>query len=100
MKRGKYSILLLVFLLCFGVTAYAQTDSRQRTPETVITDGLAQLPAQTSKAYNEVIGEMAATGQTGIQMLAGMLKPADKAKNATFEYAINGIVNYVSAAGK
>ena len=100
MKKGKYSILLLVFLLCFGVTAYAQTDSRQRTPETVITDGLAQLPAQTSKAYNEVIGEMAATGQTGIQMLAGMLKPADKAKNATFEYAINGIVNYVSAAGK
>ena len=100
MKKGKYSILLLVLCLCFGITSYAQTDSRQRTPETVITDGLAQLPAQTSKAYNQVIGEMAATGQKGIELLTGMLKPADKAKNATFEYAINSIVNYVSAAGK
>ncbi len=100
MKKGKYSILLLVLFLCFGITTYAQTDSRQRTAETIITDGLAQLPAQTSKAYNEVIGEMAATGQKGMEMLAGMLKPADKAKNATFEYAINSIVNYVSAAGK
>ena len=99
MKKGQISILLFALLLCFG-TASAQVDSRQRTPETVITDGLAQLPAQTSKAYNQVISEMAGTGQKGMELLTGMLKPADKAKNAAFEYAIDGIVNYVSAAGR
>ena len=100
MKKLKYSVLIWALFVCFGLTANAQTDSRQRTVETVITDNLAQLPVSSSKEYNEVIGEMAATGQKGMEMLASMLKPADKAKNATFEYAINSIVNYVNVAGK
>ncbi len=82
--------------MMLGFQSFAQLDSRGRTPETVITDGLAQLPAQNQASYNEVIGEMAATGQKGIEMLAGMLKPADSNKNATFEYAIDAIVSYVT----
>lgn len=96
MNKRSLSIILLSLCMMLGFQSFAQLDSRGRTAETIITDGLAQLPAKTPASYNEVIGEMAATGQKGIEMLAGMLKPADTNKNALFEYAIDAIVSYVS----
>lgn len=98
MNKRSLSIILLSLFLSVGFSSFAQLDSRNRTAETIITDGLAQLPAKTQATYNEVIGEMAATGQKGIEMLAGMLKPADKNQNAVFEYAIDAIVSYASHA--
>ena len=98
MNKRFISSILLLFILCFGFSSVAQLDSRGRTAETIITDGLAQLPAKNPASYNEVISEMAATGQKGVEMLAGMLKPADKNQNALFEYAIDAIVSYVSRA--
>lgn len=88
--------MLLVF--CLGFNVQAQTDSRNRKPETVVTDGLAQLPAKTIKTYNRIMGEIAGTGATGIELLTNMLKPTNEADNSKAEYAINGVVNYVSAA--
>ncbi|MDE6367617.1 MAG: DUF1080 domain-containing protein, partial [Muribaculaceae bacterium] len=96
MNKRSLSIILLSLFLCFGFNSFAQLDSRNRTAETVISDGLAQLPAKNQATYNEVIGEMAATGQKGIEMLAAMLKPADTNQNALFEYAIDAIVSYVT----
>lgn len=98
MNKRSLSFILLSLFLCVGFSSFAQLDSRNRTAETVITDGLAQLPAKTQAVYNEVIGEMAATGQKGIEMLAGMLKPADKNQNALFEYAIDAVVSYATHA--
>ncbi len=98
MNKRSLSIILLSLFLCFGFNSFAQLDSRNRTAETIITDGLAQLPAKTPATYNEVIGEMAATGQKGIEMLAGMLKPAETNQNALFEYAIDAIVSYATAS--
>lgn len=98
MNKRSLSFILLSLLLCVGFSSFAQLDSRNRTAETVISDGLAQLPAKNQATYNEVIGEMAATGQKGIEMLAGMLKPADKNQNAVFEYAIDAIVSYATHA--
>ena len=101
MKNYKYALILFFLFIGFGMTVSAQEqDSRHRTAETIIADGLAQLPAQDSNTYNQIMSELANTGQKGIQMLAGMLKPADKNKNATFEYAINGMVNYATTPGK
>lgn len=99
MKKIILSILLpsLMLLLCDGVMA--QTDSRNRKPETVVADGLAELPATTSKAYNRIMKEIAETGETGINLLSSMLRPASEADNSKPEYAINGVVNYVSAPG-
>lgn len=82
--------------MCVGFSSFAQLDSRNRTAETIISDGLAQLPAKNQATYNEVIGEMAATGQKGIEMLAAMLKPADKNQNALFEYAIDAITSFAT----
>lgn len=96
MNKRSLSLILLSLFMCLGFSAFAQLDSRNRTAETVITDGLAQLPAKNQAAYNEVIGEMAATGQKGIEMLAAMLKPAESNQNALFEYAIDAIVSYVT----
>lgn len=92
--------VLLVLLLCLGMSVHAQTDSRGRVVSTIIADGLAQLPAKNNDAFNKVIGEMAATGQSGMEMLVGMLEPSGEGKNAPFEYAIDGIVGYVSAQGQ
>jgi len=101
MKNYKYALILFILFIGFGMTVSAQEqDSRHRTVETIIADGLAQLPAQDSNTYNQIMSEFASTGQKGIQMLAGMLKPADKNKNASFEYAINGMVNYATTPGK
>lgn len=96
MKKNIISIFVLAALLWGGHISYAQLDSRNRTPETVVTDGLAQLPAKTTAKYNEVVAEMAGTGSKGIVMLADMLKPADKNQNAVFEYAIDAIVSYAT----
>lgn len=96
MKKYISFITLLICLLAFSNTTSAQVDSRQRATSTIIADGLAQLPAQQPDVYNKVIGELANTGSEGLQMIINMLTPADKGKNATFEYAINGIVNYVT----
>ena len=78
---------------CLSVSAQ---DSRNRVTSTIIADGLAQLPAKDLNVCQQVIGEMAATGTEGMQMLISYLAPSVQAKNAKFEYAIDGIVSYVS----
>lgn len=85
-----------MLLTSISLDSFAQVDNRQRTVETVIADGLAQLPTDSREDYEKVIDEMAATGQKGIELLAGMLKPAATSKNAPFEYAIDAIVSRVS----
>lgn len=100
MKRFLLSILLPSLLLFMGGEAAAQLDSRNRTSETVITDGLAQLPAKNSKTFSKLMTEMAGTGAKGMKQLTSMLRPASESDNSKVEYAINGIVNYVSRSDK
>lgn len=57
-------------------------------------------PGQTPKAFDSLMQELAATGADGIRMMAAMLVPAAEGKNAPVEYAINGVVSYVTAAGR
>ena len=89
--------ILLAALMPFAAGAQ---DARQRTAETIVADALAQLPAQTPKAFDGLMQELAATGADGIRMMAAMLVPAAEGKNAPVEYAINGVVSYVTAAGR
>lgn len=89
--------ILLAALMPFAAGAQ---DARQRTPETIVADALAQLPAQTPKAFDGLMQELAATGADGIRMMAAMLVPAAEGENAPVEYAINGVVSYVTAAGR
>lgn len=75
-------------------------DARQRTVATIVADALDQLPAQKQQSYNRIMDELASTGSAGVTQLSGMLVPADKGKNAAVEYALYGIVSYVTAPDK
>ena len=74
-------------------------DGRQRDYKTIVADGLAQLPISDPQKRNIVMAELANAGAKGVEMMAKMLVPADKGKNAIIEYAISGVVGYVTAAG-
>ena len=99
MRTKRYIIIVLAVLLGFNLSVMAQ-DSRNRVTSTIIADGLAQLPAKNLNVCQQVMSEMAGTGSEGMQMLISYLAPSAQAKNAKFEYAIDGIVNYVSAHDK
>lgn len=94
-------IIFLLALACLSPwhNTIAQ-DVRQRSVTTIITDGLNELPANNIEKYNTVIGELAATGAAGVTEIADMLVPTNTGKNATIEYALHGIVSYVTVSGK
>lgn len=75
-------------------------DSRNRVTSTIIADGLAQLPAQSLEALEQVMSEIAGTGAEGVQQLASMLGPSAEGKNAPFQYAIDGLTSYVNQKGR
>lgn len=68
----------------------AQTDSRNRTPETVIADALAQMPAKDSESFNRLMAEMAATGSAGVLQIASTMNYEDNNASAG-EYALGGL---------
>ena len=73
-----------------ALSAVHAQDARGRVTSTIVADALAQLPAETPDNYNQIMGELAATGSEGIQMLGSMLKPAaEGVKNSTIEYALS-----------
>ena len=93
-------LFIAILLLALVPFAAGAQDARQRTAETIVADALAQLPAQTPKEFDSLMQELAATGADGIRMMAGMLVPASEGKNAVVEYALGGVVSYVSAQGR
>lgn len=99
MKHLRYLIILLAVMFSMNFTATAQ-DSRNRVASTIIADGLAQLPAQNLEALEQVMSEIAGTGAEGVESLASMLYPSGQGKNATFEYAIDGLTSYVTQKGR
>ena len=92
------AIWLLALLPLFGIAQ--PLDARQRTAETIVADALAQLPVSTPAFFDEVMGEIAATGSRGVEMVASMFVPAAEGKNTTLEYALNGVVCYATAPGR
>lgn len=98
MKTLKYICIVGAFAILLPTFLSAQ-DNRQRDYQTIIADGMAQLPLSDPQKLSEVMKELAGTGQAGMEMMVKMLVPADKGKNALVEYAINGVVNYVTVTG-
>ncbi len=96
MKR--HLILIAAAASLCGAEMTAQTDSRNRTAETIVADGLAQLPAKSPGTFNSVIEELASTGEKGVIQIASRLAPPASGKNAVFEYALGGITDFVTTA--
>lgn len=95
-EKMKKIFLTLVLALMIPFALFAQ-DARGRVASTIVADALAELPAQTQSEYNRLMSELASTAPQGVEMLAGMLVPADKGQNAKVEYALNGVAMFVTA---
>ena len=63
-KINNYIALLLVCFFAFGGLT-AQTP-QNRTTSTIVADVLAQLPAKTSKQYNQLMTDLIETGEEGL----------------------------------
>ncbi len=88
-----YSILIL---LALAVSVHAQ-DARQRTVQTIVADVLAAMPAQNSADFATQLGDLAAAAPQSVVEVAAMMKPAGEGvKNAIYEYALMGLVDYVN----
>lgn len=92
MKRIFISIIIAFSCL---VAVNAQ-DARQRTPETIVQDALAGLPAQTSNEFNTHMEDLAKVAPTSVEMLGAMLQPAEKGANNLVEYALSGLAYFAS----
>ena len=96
MKR----FLIILALLIMPFVAVNAQDNRNRATSTIVSDALAQMPAQTPDVYNQVMAELAATGAEGVEMMAMMLEPmAEGVNNSPVEYAVNGVASFVTKEG-
>jgi hypothetical protein len=92
----KFLLTISAVLLVCSVAAQFPAD---RTAQTVIADALAQIPAKDRKQYDQLMKDLAATGEEGILSLTSKLNAPGKGSNAAVEYALSGIAHYVGGAG-
>ena len=90
------SALALSFMLPYA--AFAQ-DARQRTPQTIVADVLAERPQAQRADFDTAMSDLLGTGSYGVNRLASMLVPAADGENNRVEYALDGLVAYVSGHG-
>ncbi|MEE1145792.1 MAG: hypothetical protein UHS32_03330, partial [Bacteroidaceae bacterium] len=98
--RKFYSIILSALLLMTVALPGIAQDERQRKPETIVQDVLAQVPVQKQADYNREMEDLAKGAPATVEILCKMLKPVEKAVNNKVEYAISGVVNYACANNK
>ena len=100
--KNKLFITLSALLCAFMSAAFSADaqDARQRSVTTIVQDALALLPAKTEAELLPLVQDIASSAPESVEILGGMLVPADKGQNSKVEYAVNGVVNYAgSAAG-
>ncbi|MDL2265225.1 DUF1080 domain-containing protein [Parabacteroides sp. OttesenSCG-928-G07] len=92
----KISYIVLSLCLSVGVL-FAQTN---RTVTTIVTDVLAQMPAQNSQNYNKQMADLASTGEEGVLLLVSYMNSPGPESNAMTDFALSGLTSYVMEAGR
>lgn len=90
-------IILLISALIVCAAAYAQ-DARGRLTETIVADVLAQMPAQNASSLESDMADLAGAAPESVVQVAAFLSDPDTRTSA--EYALQGLVNYISAPGR
>lgn len=90
-------IYSLISLLVLSMAILAQSN---RTSETIVTDVLAQMPAQNGSVFNSQLKDLSSTGEDGVLQLVKRINPPGKGDNSQVEYALSGLSHYVSAEGR
>ncbi len=104
MKTTFYIVLTAILLAlplngAFAGTARYQTAQAQ-DEGTAIDSIVAHMPAETVVEFDAMMQELSADGKKTVEILAGKLVPATEGQNSKVEYALNGLVAYVSAEGR
>ena len=94
MKNFIRSIVFGLCLFCTGLVT-AQTNS-SRTVSEVVGEVLAQLPAEETETYNQLMKTLIDTGTEGVKMMADRMNAPGEGDNSTFEYALYGMTCFAS----
>lgn len=89
-------ILYTITVILFASVSTLNGQDTQRTAATKIGDALNQLPAGNKALFDRLMEDMLSTGREGVLMLAEQIK-SDGTTLPQAEYALNGLVQYVSA---
>ncbi len=71
-----------------------------RTAKTIAADVLAQMPADKQQKYDQMIGDLASSGEAGILTIVNLINAPGKGSNAQTDYALSGLTHYVMAKGQ
>ena len=93
MMRKTIISIFAALALCFTLNAQ---DARQRTVETIVQDVLAALPTDNLADCYVQMADLAKAAPASVEMLAGMLQPAEAGANNLVEYAIAGVTRYAT----
>jgi hypothetical protein len=95
-KLMKRIIIIISSVLLFcGNMLLAQT-SANRTPQTIIADALAQMPAQSPDTYLRLITDLCSTGEEGVLSLVKMINAPGKGSNEFVDYALSGMSHFAT----
>ncbi|MFA7200893.1 MAG: hypothetical protein WC098_05710, partial [Bacteroidales bacterium] len=89
-------ILYTITVVLFASVSTLNGQDAQRTTATKIGDALNQLPAGNKALFDRLMEDVLSTGKEGVLMLAEQIK-SDGTTLPQAEYALNGLVQYVSA---
>lgn len=94
----KFNRIISAFALALMLPsmAFAQ-DARQRTPQTIVADVLAEIPMAQRADFDTAMNDLLGTGSFGVAQLAKMLVPASQGENNRVEYALDGLVAYAGS---
>ncbi|MCR5548097.1 MAG: DUF1080 domain-containing protein [Bacteroidales bacterium] len=94
MKRFTISIIAL---LLAAFTLSAQQDARNRSVDTIVSDVLAAMPAQTNAEFESNMKDLLDFAPASIKIVGERMTAAAVGANSKMEYAISGAVAYASA---
>jgi hypothetical protein len=96
----KRLLFVLLAVVLFTDTAFAQDKKDERTTTTRIADLLAQLPAKDAAQLERNMKEVADLGEEGyVTLISGLTAPG-KGNNALIEYAVGGFTAYATKSGR
>ena len=91
----KKIFISFVAALALTTAVFAQ-DSRGRAVPTIVSDVAAQMPAANAQALEAQMAELAECAPASVEVLCSLFQPAENQANNKFEYALSGLVRYVT----
>ncbi len=86
--------------LAVEVTDSLAVEESQKCADCIISSVLESLPAADLAELDAQMERLASVSEESVHALVSMLAPPEEGENSVYEYALNGLVAYVSAPGR